>query len=85
MANDGIHGNLDSGGTLVTLLDLAGMIASTLGKSDIEIISGNEQPSKYFGNYKAFNSFASDIMIELKSLEEQILETLKAFRIDFRS
>ena len=79
MAHQSKNETFDSGGTLVTFLDLAKTIADILGKSDIEIILGDGNSQDYFGDYEKFNCFASEMSITLKSLEGQILETLKAF------
>ena len=76
--------NLDSGGTLITFLDLAKTIAGVLGRSDIEITLGNDNSRDYFGDYKIFNRYVSDMSFALKSLEDQILETLEAFNLSSR-
>lgn len=73
------YGHYDSGGTLVTLLDLAQTILTTVGGNNIEILAGDEKSPDYFGDYETFNSLALDMNIKLKSLEEQIVETIKAF------
>ncbi len=79
MAIQSKNESFDSGGTLVTFLDLAKTIANIFGKSDIEITLGDDNSQDYFGDYKTFNCLAADMSLTLKSLEDQILETLKAF------
>ncbi len=71
--------NLDSGGTLITFLDLAKAIADVLGRSEIEITVGDDNSRDYFGDYKKFNCYVSDMSLALKGVEDQILETLEAF------
>lgn len=81
MATKSKNESFDSGGTLVTLLDLAKTIADIFGKSDIEVTWGDDNSQDYFGDYKTFNCLAADMSLTLKSLEDQILETLKAFNL----
>ena len=81
MAFQSKNENFDSGGTLVTFLDLAKTIAAILGRSDIEIVLGDSNSQDYFGDYKIFNCFTAEMSLTLKSLEDQILETLKAFNL----
>ena len=81
MANKSKNETFDSGGTLVTFLDLAKTIADILGRSNIEIVLGDDNSQDYFGDYNAFNCLASEMSFTLKGLEGQILETLKAFNL----
>ncbi len=71
--------NFDSGGTLVTMSELARNVANVLGKKDCEIICGDEQSPDYFGDYETFNQLAAELGEELFSIQDQILRTLEAF------
>lgn len=70
----------DSGGALVTFLDLAKQIADIFEIKDNDIILGDDDSPDYFGDYKTFESIASDMCVTLRGLEDQILETSKAFK-----
>jgi nucleoside-diphosphate-sugar epimerase len=69
----------DSGGTLVTMAELARNVANVLGKRDIEVICGNGQSPDYFGDYESFNELATELGIEVFGIQEQVLRTLEAF------
>jgi nucleoside-diphosphate-sugar epimerase len=69
----------DSGGTLVTMLDLAKSIIRVLEGGNAEILLGDESSQDYFGDYQTFNSLASGMGITLSGLETQIKNTNRAF------
>lgn len=69
----------DSGGSLVTMLDLARAITEILGRSDIKIHLGDDKPEDYFGDFQTFNSLAAHMYVSLSDLNDQIHNTLKAF------
>jgi nucleoside-diphosphate-sugar epimerase len=73
------NANFDSGGQLVTMLELAKKVLSVLGKDQSAIITGNDQSPDYFGNFEKFNSMALKIDENFLGIEDQILKTLSAF------
>ncbi len=79
IAREGDNVNFDSGGTLVSMSELARNVADALGNKDIEVICGNDQSPDYFGNYQSFNKLATELGLEMYSLEDQVLRTLEAF------
>jgi len=74
--------SFDSGGTLVTMHELAQIVAATSGTASCEILEGVEAPTDYFGHYEKFNSLASDLGYELIDIRAQVLETLLAFNLE---
>ena len=74
--------SFDSGGTLITMHELAQIVAETSGTDNCEIFDGAEDPIDYFGDYEKFNSLASDLGHELIDIREQVLETLHAFNLE---
>jgi hypothetical protein len=79
VATLGKNANFDSGGQLVTMLELAKKVLSVLGKDQSLIITGNDQSPDYFGNFEKFNSMALKIDENFLGIEDQILKTLSAF------
>jgi nucleoside-diphosphate-sugar epimerase len=79
IASQGKDAWLDSGGTLVTMLELAQNVARALDKNDLEIVSGEGESPDYVGNYENFNQVASKLNHEIDGIQDQILNTLKAF------
>ena len=74
--------SFDSGGKLVTMHELAQVVAATSGTASCEIFDSAEAPIDYFGDYEKFNSLASDLGHELIDIREQVLETLHAFNLE---
>jgi len=79
IACKGDDASFDSGGTLVTMAELARNVATALGKKDCEILCGDDQSPDYFGNYESFNAIATELGVEMFGIQEQILRTLEAF------
>ena len=79
VACQGDDANFDSGGTLVTMSELARNVAIALDKKDCEIICGEDQSPDYFGDYESFNELATELGVEMFGIQEQILRTLEAF------
>jgi nucleoside-diphosphate-sugar epimerase len=79
IACKGDEANFDSGGTLVTMSELARNVANVLGKNNIEVICGNDQSPDYFGDYESFNELATELGIEMFDVQDQVLRTLEAF------
>lgn len=75
----GDDANFDSGGTLVTMSELARNVANALGNKDCEILCGDDQSPDYFGDYESFNKLATKLDIEMLGIHDQILRTLQAF------
>lgn len=71
--------NLDSGGDLVSLGALAKAICEIQDNSFLDLPEVFEKSPDYYGDYKRFNSIATDLGLKLKSINEQIIESLKAF------
>jgi nucleoside-diphosphate-sugar epimerase len=79
IACKGYDAYFDSGGTLVTMSELARNVANALGKKDCEILYGGDQSPDYFGDYESFNKLATELGVEMFGVQEQILRTLEAF------
>ncbi len=79
IACEGDDANFDSGGTLVSMSELARNVANALENKDIEVILGNDQSPDYFGDYESFNKLATELGVEILGIQEQILRTLEAF------
>ena len=79
IACEGDDANFDSGGTLVSMSELARNVADALGNKDIEVICGNDQSPDYFGDYESFNDLAKELGLEMLGVQDQVLRTLEAF------
>ena len=79
IACKGDDASFDSGGTLITMSELARNVADALGKKDFEIICGEDQSPDYFGDYKTFNELAKELGVETFGIQDQILRTFEAF------
>jgi len=79
IASQGKDTSLDSGGTLVTMLELAQNVARALDKNDLDIVSGEGESPDYVGDYEYFNQLASKLNHEIDGIQNQILNTLEAF------
>lgn len=75
----GEEASFDSGGTLLTMLELAESVAEVLGNDQTEIIMGNDRSPDYFGDYENFNRLATKMGQNLIGMKDQILNTMKAF------
>ena len=77
-----IHGesaNIDSGGELVTMLELAQNVATVVDAGNCQILTGGDEAADYFGKYEEFNSLAVNFGHSLLGIQEQIQKTLAAF------
>ena len=79
VANRGESANFDSGGILVTMLELAQNVAKVIGNDQCTILTGRKDSPDYFGNYKEFNLLAASLGQPLLGIQDQILNTLPAF------
>ena len=79
VACQGDDANFDSGGTLVTMSELARNVAIALDKKDCEIICAADKSPDYFGDYESFNELATELGVEMFGIQEQILRTLETF------
>lgn len=70
---------IDSGGDLISLGDLALVVSNISKVSKVEIPTSFEKSPDYFGNYLEFNELAKNLGIKLKNIHEQTMETMKAF------
>ena len=75
----GNDANFDSGGTLVSMLELAEKVAEVLDVGSLKIVEGKGEPSDYFGEYEEFNHFAENFGYSIRGIEDQIQTTLEAF------
>lgn len=73
--------NIDSGGQLVSLSELAISVANAQSLSIDNVKEGSERSLNYFGDYETFNSLANRLHVEIKNLDSQIQETLKAYSL----
>jgi hypothetical protein len=72
--------NFDSGGTLISLLDLAETVNKVIGQVNMDISVGFDAENSYYGDYEGFNRIAASINQDLLSIEDQIVNTIKAFK-----
>ncbi len=72
--------SFDSGGILISMLELAENIATILNKGDLEIVSGKGESPDYVGDFESFNEVASKLNLDVVGIQDQILNTLKAFK-----
>jgi hypothetical protein len=79
LAIQGESKNFDSGGTLISILGLAETINKVAGQSMVKVSVGTDPEASYFGDYESFNRIAADNDQNLLSIENQILNTIKAF------
>jgi nucleoside-diphosphate-sugar epimerase len=79
LQNEKNNFNIDSGGQLVSLSELAGSVAKALNLTRDDVEERSESSLDYYGNYEKFNSLANHLNIEIKNLDSQIDETLKAY------
>ena len=78
LALQGSDFNLDSGGELISLGDLAEVVCSVDENARVVYPEVFEKSPDYFGDYKIFNEFAKSLGVPLKNIKEQVLETSKA-------
>lgn len=79
LARDGFNGNLDSGGCLVNMRELAETISEVIPVKGVEFLSGRS-PSNYYGDFQKFNNLAYGLGVILKDLQDQVKTTVEAFR-----
>jgi hypothetical protein len=79
LAIQGESKNFDSGGTLISILGLAETIKEVAGKTKVEVSVGTDPEVSYFGDYESFNRIAADLNQNLLNIENQIVNTIKAF------
>ena len=79
IASQGKDASFDSGGILLSMLELAQNVAMVLNKSNLEIVAGQGESPDYFGDYQGFNELASKMNLDINGIQDQILNTLKAF------
>jgi nucleoside-diphosphate-sugar epimerase len=79
LAMQGKSLNIDSGGTLISILDLAETVKKVVDQVDMNISIGFDAENSYYGDYQGFNGIAASINHDLLSIEEQIANTIKAF------
>ena len=79
IASRGECAQFDSGGVLVTLLNLAKQVAKTVGGEGCQVVAGNQKSADYFGDYEAFNKLVLAAGLPLSGMEKQISNTTEAF------
>ena len=73
--------DLDSGGFLISMQELANEIARQLVGVQVKTKKLPDLASTYHGDFQRFNDIAKLQGVELKSISEQIEETLRAVRL----
>lgn len=79
VANQGESASFDSGGILVTMLELAQNVVKVIGNNQCTILAGRDESSDYIGKYNEFNFLAESLGQSPLGIEDQILNTLAAF------
>jgi nucleoside-diphosphate-sugar epimerase len=72
--------NFDSGGTLISMRDLAINVRNIVGRVSRDISLGIDAENSYYGDYEGFNRMAASINQNLRSIEDQIANTITAFK-----
>jgi len=75
----GVSLNIDSGGQLIDMLNLAERINHVVNNSKADTILGHGSSPDYFGRFLEFNSIMTEMGFPVKGIDEQIRNTLKAF------
>ena len=75
----GKDASFDSGGSLVSMRELAEIVISVLKKEQCEIITGDDESPDYFGDYKKFYNLALEMDLPLADIKDQVTRTLAAF------
>jgi hypothetical protein len=71
--------SIDSGGTVVNFMDLAKTISEKFSNCDVLLDDEQVASPDYLGDSDRFNKIANDLKIPLKSIEDQVSQTLLAF------
>jgi hypothetical protein len=71
---------IDSGGSLIKLGQLADKIATIIPGVSVKKSETLDKPNDYYGDFEKFNELALKHGTKLLDIEDQINETLKAFR-----
>jgi nucleoside-diphosphate-sugar epimerase len=69
----------DSGGILISMLNLAQTVSKIARHGEV-VIAGGDPENSYFGDYENFNVLAGGLNQSLLGMEEQIANTIKAFK-----
>ncbi len=80
LAMQGKNLSFDSGGILISILDLAETVTKLVGQVNMEVSVGFEAENSYYGDYKGFNRIAASVNQNLLSIDDQISNTVKAFK-----
>ena len=70
--------SLDSGGSLISMHELAKVVAENFDRTRVNIFQNNVDKSQYFGDFKRFNDTANQLGIELMGVDEQVALTARA-------
>ncbi len=79
IANQGESASFDSGGILVTMLELAQNVVKVIGHDQCTILTGKDESPDYFGEYNEFNFLATSMGQHPLGIQDQIVNTLAAF------
>jgi len=79
LALTGKNYQIDSGGVLTSLGDLADEVSKAVNGSKVDKPEKFEKSPDYFGDFLAFNKLAVECGVNLKNLCEQVTESFKAF------
>lgn len=71
---------IDSGGSLIKLGQLADKIATIIPDVSVNKLDIFNKSNDYYGDFENFNKLAAKLGTKLLNIEDQINETLKAFR-----
>lgn len=71
---------IDSGGSLIKLGQLADKIATIIPDVSVNKLDVFNKSNDYYGDFENFNKLAAKLGTKLLNIEDQINETLKAFR-----
>ncbi len=79
LAMQGGNVNFDSGGTLISMRDLAETVKKVTGQVNMDVSVGIDAENSYFGDYEGFNFLAAGMNRDILGIEDQIMNTIEAF------
>jgi nucleoside-diphosphate-sugar epimerase len=80
LAIQGKNLKFDSGGTLISMRDLAESVSKVVGHVDMDIRVGFDVERSYYGDYEDFNRIAANNNQNLLNMNDQIANTVVAFK-----
>jgi len=77
----GDNTTVDSGGAIIELGDLAELVSATMAKVSISRSTFATAPDDYYPRGSEFEDLAATVGVELRSISEQVVRTLKSHKV----